>query len=116
HDDRALTPNPAGSSRTPGGAGDSWPEMVSCLDAAGIAVPSWRILEAGESAQQACAGLAAPSVVKALPGDAAHKSELGLLALNLTDADEVEHEATRLRSILGRPDAGLLVQEMVGDG
>src|SRR5690606_30028298 len=51
-----------------------------------------------------------------LPDDAAHKSELGLLALNLQSVEEVAREAGRIRSILSEPDAGILVQEMAGGG
>jgi len=104
---------PSGAREAPG---NTWPEVAAWLGAAGIAMPSWRILGSEDSAQAACAGLVAPLAVKALPGDAAHKSELGLLALNLLSAAEVEREAARLRSILGRAEAQILVQEMVGDG
>jgi succinyl-CoA synthetase beta subunit len=54
--------------------------------------------------------------VKALPEDSDHKTELGLLALNVADAAGVEREALRIRQAMGKPRAGVLVQEMAAPG
>jgi acyl-CoA synthetase (NDP forming) len=94
----------------------SWPQMASWMEAAGIALPPWRVLPAYTPAVSGCAGLAFPVAVKALPEDAEHKTELGLLALNVAHATAVDAEAARLRRALGNPEAGILVQQMAPGG
>lgn len=94
----------------------SWSDVVSWFEGAGINVPRWVLLKPGDNAAATCAGLTAPLVVKALPQDADHKTELGLLALNIQTASAVVVEATRIRAALGKPDADILVQEMVTEG
>ena len=54
--------------------------------------------------------------MKALPEDCEHKTERGLLGLNVPDAAAVDAQAARIRAVLGRPDAGVLVQEMAPSG
>lgn len=94
----------------------SWPQTSAWLESAGVPVPPWRVLEAGVPAEKTCAGLRYPVAVKALPEDSDHKTELGLLALNVADAAGVEHEAARIRQAMGKPAAGVLVQEMAARG
>jgi acyl-CoA synthetase (NDP forming) len=55
-------------------------------------------------------------VVKVLPSESEHKTELGLVKLRVRSAEEVDVHAAEFRRRLGRPDMGVLVQEMVGDG
>ncbi len=93
-----------------------WPEAMSLLNACGSGVPGWRILEAGEKAASACDGLKYPVVVKALPEDAEHKTELGLVKLHVGSPGDVDTLASTFRTTLGKPAAGVLVQEMVQDG
>ncbi len=83
---------------------------------AGLPMPPSRLLAAGQDAADACTGLRFPVCLKALPEDAEHKTEKGLLALNLDDADEVTEAADAIRFRLGRADATLLIQEMAGPG
>jgi acyl-CoA synthetase (NDP forming) len=94
----------------------SWPETAAWMEAAGIPLPPWRVIEGHGSATSTCAGLSFPVAVKALPEDSDHKTELGLLALNVADLAGVEREAARIRSALGRSDAGVLVQQMAQPG
>ena len=108
----ATTADAAGAAVLPTG----WEQSCAWLAACGIAVPRWRLLESGTPAASVGAHLTTPLAVKALPEFADHKTELGLLALGLRSADEVERHAARIRAALGRPDAPVLVQEMVGDG
>ena len=51
-----------------------------------------------------------------LPSDAEHKSELGLVKLRVGSAAEVDAIAADFRARLGKPSAGILVQEMAGEG
>jgi len=93
-----------------------WDATMSVLTNCGIDVPGWRILGPSDGAARECADLGYPLVVKALPGDAAHKTELGLVELNVASPDDADAHADRFRQILQKPDAGILVQEMVGGG
>lgn len=93
-----------------------WAEGAAWLGRAGIAVPRFAVLEAGADAAAACAGLAFPVALKALPEDSDHKSERGLVALALVGPAEVAGAARSIRARLGRADATLLVQEMAGPG
>lgn len=103
-------------SRTGAGQAVEHATQMRWLQAAGITVAGWVLLEADRPAAAACSGLKGPWALKALAADALHKTEQGLLELNLSTADEVEQAAARLRSRLGRPDAVLLMQEMVPAG
>jgi acyl-CoA synthetase (NDP forming) len=94
----------------------TWPEIARWLGTAGIDVPAWRVLQAGESAGVACRGLDYPVAVKALPEHADHKTELGLLALGVGDAGGVDAQVARIRGLLGQPEAGVLVQQMAQQG
>lgn len=94
----------------------TWEETVHWLRGAEIAVPHGRIMQPRETARSACEMLHFPVAVKALPEHADHKTELGLLALGVTSATQVEREAKRIRRALGRADAPVLVQEMVSGG
>jgi acyl-CoA synthetase (NDP forming) len=93
----------------------NWPDVAAWLAQAGVAVPAWRILTGRERAADVAGGLRYPVAVKALPEDSDHKTEMGLLALDVPDAAGVDREAARIRGLLGR-DAGVLVQEMAGRG
>jgi acyl-CoA synthetase (NDP forming) len=94
----------------------TWPQTAGWMAAAGVPLPAWRVLDAGIPADTVCAGLRYPVAVKALPEDSDHKTELGLLALNVGSAAAVDAEARRIRAALGRLRAGVLVQEMAPAG
>lgn len=93
-----------------------WAETMSFCEACGIAPARWVLLDPADKAAQACASLTYPLVVKVLPGDAAHKSELGLVKLRVRSADEVDSYAAQFRRKLDKPGISVLVQEMVEDG
>lgn len=93
-----------------------WAETMNVLSDCGIDTPGWRILAPGEGAAESCQELHYPLVVKALPSDAEHKTELGLVKLRVSTAAEVDKHAAEFRNILNKPDAGILVQEMAGGG
>ncbi len=105
-----------GLSRT--GAGDvaSHEAQMAWLRAAGIRVAGWALLEADQRAHEICLGLRGPWALKALAADALHKTEQGLLELQLSTSDEVDRAAARLRARLGRSNATLLLQQMVPAG
>lgn len=91
-----------------------WPGLMAMLGDAGVATPRWALLPAAASASTL--PLTYPLALKALPEQALHKTERGLLRLGLATADEVTAAAAQIRTALGMPAATLLAQEMVEGG
>lgn len=89
--------------------------MSFCADAAATPV-NWLILQPTDRAETACAKLKYPLVVKVLPSDAEHKSEMGLVKLRVAIPADVDHIAAQFRDKMDKPQAGILVQEMADDG
>jgi acetate---CoA ligase (ADP-forming) len=98
------------------GSPEDWAEMMAYCASAGAPPARWAVLGPENMAARACAELRYPLVVKVLPSDAEHKSELGLVKLRVANAEEVDRIAADFRTRMGKPSAGILVQEMAGDG
>jgi len=96
--------------------GAGWRATAAWMEQAGVPLPPWRLLRAGETARDVCGALRFPVAVKALPEQSDHKTELGLLALGVATPAGVDREAARIRSALGQPEAEILVQEMANPG
>jgi succinyl-CoA synthetase beta subunit len=94
----------------------TWDEIARYLDSLGIATPKSRIIFPSSDVQSLVDDLNPQYVVKALPSDSDHKTELGLVALGLQNADAVATQAAAIRIRLGKPDAGVLLQEMLSGG
>jgi len=97
-------------------APQSWDETMALCEAAGATPARWVVLGPGDRADGAGAGLRFPLVVKVLPSEAEHKSELGLVKLRVGSFPDVDAIAADFRAKLGKPSAGILVQEMAGEG
>lgn len=97
-------------------ARDDWKGMMQFLEQSGITPANWLILSPSDRADQACASLTYPLVVKVLPSESEHKTELGLVKLRVGTPQDVDIIAADFRQRLGKPHAGILVQEMIGDG
>jgi succinyl-CoA synthetase beta subunit len=86
----------------------------------GVPVARERRVETLAAAQDAARTLGLPVVLKALSEDIPHKTEHGLVAINLRNEDEVVRAFAVLHERLGRieprPRADFLVQEFVADG
>lgn len=93
-----------------------WKETMDFLEESGVTPAPWTVLPADLDAATGCADLVYPLVVKALPTEAEHKTELGLVRLRVASAEQVDAVAAEFRDKLNKPDMGVLVQEMVGDG
>jgi acyl-CoA synthetase (NDP forming) len=93
-----------------------WAGMMETLDSCGVTPAKWLVLGAEDRAAPACAQLNYPLVVKVLPSESEHKTELGLVKLRVRTPEEVDAHAADFRQRLGKPGAGILVQEMVSDG
>lgn len=95
----------------PGAPGDlavlSEAEAKAALAAHGLAVPPSALAQTAEEAAQAAEVLGFPVVLKG--SGAAHKTEAGLVALNLADADAVRAAAQGMAS------PPYLVERMIGD-
>jgi len=89
-------------------------------EAFGIRTARSEAARTAEEAATLAAGIGFPVALKALAPDLPHKTEAGGVVLGLPDRLAVEREGRRILEMLGerfpgRP-AGLLVQEMVGQG
>lgn len=89
----------------------AWEDTVGRIETAGIAVPAWAVVSAGEDVATATAGLRPPLAVKAVPGAVEHKSDAGMVAVGVNEPDAVAHHVARISDLQhGGP---ILVQEMV---
>jgi acyl-CoA synthetase (NDP forming) len=93
-----------------------WAGMMAFLGDSGVTPAPWVVLGPQDRAATGCARLNYPLVVKVLPSESEHKTELGLVKLRVQSSAEVDALAADFRQRLGKPAAGILVQEMVGDG
>jgi acyl-CoA synthetase (NDP forming) len=87
----------------------------------GIPVSREQRVDSLEAAQSAARAIGFPVVLKVLSDAIPHKTELGLVALNLRNAEEVtdawEQLSERVRALdLGSPEAAFLIQEFVAGG
>lgn len=112
----AIPPVPTPEQSASVAVPQSWPEMMAYLEQARVTPARWRILRAEEDAATACADMSYPLVVKVLPDAAEHKTELGLVKLNVRTPGDVDQHAQQFRDVLGQPDLDVLVQEMVPNG
>ncbi|MBK7472095.1 MAG: acetate--CoA ligase family protein [Betaproteobacteria bacterium] len=97
-------------------APQDWDETMAFCRAGGATPAQWVVLGPSDHAATACAALRYPLVVKVLPSEADHKTELGLVKLRVTSPSDVDAIAADFRARLAKSDAGILVQEMVDDG
>ena len=93
-----------------------WADTMKFCEESGVTPARWVVLGPDDQAAKACAGMTYPLVVKALPSEAEHKTELGLVKLRVQSPEDVDAHAADFRKRLGKPQMGVLVQEMVGDG
>jgi acyl-CoA synthetase (NDP forming) len=110
---------PALPERTPlprRAAPQGWAEIMAWCSDAGATPAQWTLLGPSDRAGIACADAKYPVVVKVLPSDADHKTELGLVKLRVSSPAEIDSVAADFRKRLGKPDAGILVQERVDEG
>ena len=99
-----------------GGSAD-WDADDAALRGCRLAPAKWVVLGAGRTGPpMSCASMTYPLVVKVLPSDAEHKTEMGLVKLRVRSAGEVDAMQREFRARMGKPEAGILVQEMVEEG
>ena len=93
-----------------------WVEIMKFCEDSGVTPAKWIVLGPEERAAKTCAGMKYPLVVKVLPSESEHKTELGLVKLRVRSPEEVDAHAANFRQRLGKPGMGVLVQEMVDEG
>lgn len=115
---QAIVPWPAGvAPALPAGQGQFLNEAQSLavLAAAGVPVVAHRLCRSAKEAADALAAVGAPVVVKACSGDVPHKSEHGLVALNVGTAGEAaalfDRQWAKLAD-LGAAQEGVIVAAM----
>lgn len=115
---KAIVPWPAGTaSELPPGTGQFLNEAQSLavLAAAGVPVVAHRLCRSAKEAEDALAAVGAPAVIKACSGDVPHKSEHGLVALNVGTAAEAaalfDRQWAKLAE-LGAAQEGVIVAAM----
>ncbi|MGD2083837.1 MAG: GNAT family N-acetyltransferase [Chromatiales bacterium] len=94
------------------------PEAKSVLAAYGVPVVETRIAQSPEESARVAAEMGFPVAIKILSEDISHKSDVGGVALDLEDADQVRAAAAAMLARVGelKPEArveGLTVQPMV---
>jgi acetyltransferase len=103
-------------------AGGGWLPPAAAfgvLEAYGIPTAPWRLVARADEVAPAAEAVGYPVVLKAVAPKLLHKSELGAVALDLRDADEL---AAALAAMTGRLDAanvaaeGFLVQRLLRGG
>lgn len=96
-----------------------WPisEAMSCLRKYNIPLARQEVVETPAQAVAAARRIGCPVALKGISSQSSHKTEAGLVHLNLANENEVEAAAHRLLARSGEmPLDGLLVQEMVRGG
>ncbi|SPM40240.1 acyl-CoA synthetase (NDP forming), partial [Mycobacterium numidiamassiliense] len=101
---------PATRAATIGGA-----QALRLLTDYGLDVAAMTVCDAG-SAAAAAGALGYPVVVKSADEDIAHRTELGLVAVNLSDAAQVEDAVARMAATSVATNPTWLVQKMVTAG
>lgn len=109
------------SSATGAVAGAALDEVASkqLLARHGVPVPESVMVRPGDPLDAALAALAPPFALKVVARGLLHKSDLGGVALNLRDANEVADAMRKMRSssaFAGHPIEGFLVEEMAARG
>ncbi|HEX2725395.1 MAG TPA: acetate--CoA ligase family protein, partial [Beijerinckiaceae bacterium] len=102
-----------------GRTGLSEVESKALLRAYGIPLPPEEIASSAGEAAMAAARIGFPVVLKAVSAEVPHKSDAGLVILNLANADDVRTAAERLRRRCGELGAafeGLLVARQMSGG
>ncbi|MBE2966992.1 acetate--CoA ligase family protein [Burkholderia cepacia] len=97
-------------------APEDWTQTMRFCAESGMTPAKWVVLGPEDRASEVCAGMAYPLVVKVLPSECEHKTELGLVKLRVQTPEEVDACAREFRERVARPDMGVLVQEMISDG
>jgi acetate---CoA ligase (ADP-forming) len=91
-------------------------QVYEILEAYGIDVPEWRMADDIDGAVAEADAIGYPVVLKADAGSVIHKSDMGGVAVNLTDADAVKKAARKMRERIDDQDLRFFIQQFVPGG
>lgn len=91
-------------------------EVYKILSAYQIPAADWRLASDAATAVEAAEAIGFPVVLKADSSDIIHKSDMGGVALNLTDSSTVEEAVSKMQQQLSTGDLNFFVQKYVPGG
>jgi len=91
-------------------------QVYEILEAYGIDVPEWRMADDIDGAIAEADAIGYPVVLKADAGSVIHKSDMGGVAVNLTDADAVKKAAKKMKARIDAQDLRFFVQQFIPGG
>jgi len=92
------------------------PEAFEVLQAYGISVADYQVVQGKGDLKKAMEKLGNPIALKAVSPEISHKSDVGGVVLNLNDFSQAEKAYEKMNSLIRGKMAGVLVQKMVPDG
>ena len=92
------------------------PEAFEVLQAYGISVADYQVVQGKGDLQKAMEELGKPVALKVVSPEISHKSDVGGVVLNLNDFSQAEKAYEKMDSLNQGKIAGVLVQKMVLDG
>jgi acyl-CoA synthetase (NDP forming) len=92
------------------------PEAFEVLQAYGISVADYQVVQGKGDLQKAMEKLGKPVALKVVSPEISHKSDVGGVMLNLNDFSQAEKAYEKINSLNQGKVAGVLVQKMVPDG
>jgi acetyltransferase len=92
------------------------PEAFEVLQAYGISVADYQVVQGKGDLQKAMEKLGKPVALKVVSPEISHKSDVGGVMLNLNDYSQAEKAYEKMDSLNQGKVAGILVQKMVLDG
>ncbi len=94
----------------------SSPQVYGLLAQYGIPVADWRIANTVDDAVKAAAEIGFPVVVKADAESLVHKSDMGGVAINLKNADDVRAVVEKMKNKFNAPDLKFFIQKFLPGG
>jgi acetyltransferase len=92
------------------------PEAFEVLQAYGISVADYQVVQGKGDLQKAMEKLGKPVALKVVSPEISHKSDVGGVMLNLNDFSQAEKAYEKMNSLNRGKIAGVLVQKMIPDG
>ncbi len=91
-------------------------QVYKLLAQYGIPVADWRIADSIDDAVKAAAEIGFPVVVKADAESLVHKSDMGGVAINLKNADDVRSVVEKMKGKFNAPDLKFFIQKFLPGG
>jgi acyl-CoA synthetase (NDP forming) len=92
------------------------PEAFEVLQAYGISVADYQVVQGKGDLQKAIEKLGKPVALKVVSPQISHKSDVGGVILHLQTTREIEEAYHRIKKIISGDSSGVLIQKMVSSG